>query len=66
MYNFCSRRKILIEEKTVRVDTIWYTVFCSKSVHFRASLVVLALKYANNGNDDEVNAENDDAPGAFN
>ena len=51
---------------TVRIDTIWYTVFWSKSVHFRASLIVLALKPANDGNDDEVNAENDDAPGVFN
>ena len=48
---------------TVRVDTIWYTVFCSKSIYFRASLVMLALKSVNDGNDDEVNAENDDAPG---
>ena len=51
---------------TVRVDTIWYAIFCSKSVHFRALLVVPALKSANDGNDDEVNAENDDAPGALN
>ena len=27
---------------------------------------MLALKSANDGNDDEVNAENDDAPGALN
>ena len=33
--------------------------------HFRASLVLLALKSVNDGNDDEVNAENYDAPGAF-
>ena len=35
------------------------------SVHFRASLIAFALKSVNDGNDDEVNAEND-APGALN
>ena len=39
-------------------------VFCSKSVHFRASLAALALNSVNDGNDDEVNAEND-VHGAF-
>ena len=45
---------------------LYNAVFFSKSVHFRAALVVLALKSANDGNDDEVNAENDDASGALN
>ena len=46
---------------TVRVDTIWYTVSCTKSVHFSASLVELALESANDGNADDigVNVEND-------
>ena len=36
---------------TVRVDTIWYTVSCTKSVHFSASLVEhVALKSSNVGN----------------
>ena len=52
---------------TVRVDTIWYTASCTKSVHFSASLAELALKSANDGNADdaEANVVNDDA-GAFN
>ena len=48
---------------TVRVDTIWYTASCIKSVHFSASLDDLALKSANDGNADdaEANVGNDDA-----
>ena len=34
-------------------------------LHFRAPLVALAVKSVNDGNDDEVNAENDDAPGSL-
>ena len=52
---------------TVRVDTIWYTVSCTKSIHFSASLVELASKSANVGNTDDAGANvgNADA-GAFN
>ena len=35
---------------TVRVDTSWYTVSCTRSVHFSASLVELALKSFKVGN----------------
>ena len=50
---------------TVRVDTIWYTASCTKSVHFSASLVELALKSANVGNADDAGANvwNADAGG---
>ena len=50
---------------TVRVDTIWYTASCTKSVHFSASVVKLALKSANIGNADAgANIENADHAGA--
>ena len=42
---------------TVRVDTIWYTASCTKSVHFSASLAVLASESANDGNADDAEAQ---------